>query len=79
MKQEIPVFSIDSGVPVPPERISVFGQYPINKLEVGESILFPRTDRDRVQVSASQLKKRTGKTFTVRVMDSENCRVWRVS
>ena len=77
MVNHIPVYNIDSSVPAPPERHGVLATYPINKLEVGDSILFPRTDRDRVQISASQLKKRTGKNFTVRIMDKENCRIWR--
>lgn len=78
MSKKIDVTTIDTGVPLPPERRSTLGDYPINKLEVNESILFPREDRDRVQISASQLKKRTGRVFTVRVMDKDNCRIWRI-
>lgn len=77
--KKIPIYTIDSGVPLPPERMGVLRVYPIDKLEVGESILFPREDRAKVQIGASQLKKRSGKTFTVRVMDDKNVRIWRTS
>ena len=37
--KDIPVVSIDTGVPVPPERVGILNVYPLDKLEVGESIL----------------------------------------
>lgn len=70
--------SIDKGVPLPKKRQPTIAQYPIDKLDVKESILFPKEHRNRVQVLVTNYKKRSGKEFTVRVVDDKNCRVWRV-
>ena len=73
--REIPVISIDSGVPVPEGA----GQrFPVDKLEVGESILFPLVKRKSVSSIANRLKRQTGKKFTVKKMDDKHARIWRV-
>lgn len=70
----IPVYSIDSGVPVPEDR---YTRIPLTKLGVGDSILFPVSKRTSVASLASRYKKDTGKEFTIKKMDDNNCRVWR--
>lgn len=71
----IPVISIDDGIPVP--EMSVAG-LPLDNLKVNESILFPLEYRSKVQIQASRLKSRTGKEFTVRKENGDKCRIWRV-
>lgn len=68
----IPVYNIDSGVPVPDDS-----HVPIEQLKVGESILFPLEKRPSVQTSASRMKHNDGWEFRVKKMDEENARVWR--
>jgi hypothetical protein len=73
-KQAIPVYQIDSGVPIP---IGKYTRIPLYDLEVGDSFLFPFAKRSSVQSLASRIKRDTGKEYTIKKMDSENCRVWR--
>lgn len=70
---KIDVYKVDNSVPVPSDGDKI----PIHLLEVGESFLFPIDERPRVQSLASQVKKRTGKNFTVRKQDELVGRVWR--
>lgn len=70
---QVNVYSIDSGVPLPNSE-----PVPLDKLEIGDSILFPGDKRNNVQSMASRLKKKTDKEFRIRKMDDENCRVWRI-
>ena len=74
MSKNKPVF-IDSDVPIPPQSQTL----PIAGLTVGDSILFTRDQLSKVQVHASRLKRDKGMEFTVRVVDQNNCRVWRVA
>jgi hypothetical protein len=71
---KIPVYSIDTGVPVP----ETYGSFPLAQLKVGESILFPLEKRRSVATLASKLKKDEGKVYTIKKMDDNNARVWRV-
>ena len=73
MKKKIEVASIDTGVPVP-ER----AKYPVRELKVGDSFLFPADKRDSVQPLASKIKVETGREFTIRKMDNDTCRIWRI-
>lgn len=64
----------EDNIPIP-DNSSVS---PLKTLEVGESILFPASKRNSVQSYAGVLKRRNGLEFTVRKVDDENCRVWRI-
>lgn len=75
---KIPVYSIDSGVPVPESATPTRQQIPIHMLEVGDSILFPASKRAVVAPFASRLKKTEGKVFVIKKMDEDNVRIWRV-
>jgi hypothetical protein len=72
-KKTIPVVSIDSGIPAP-ERAS----YPYDSLQVGDSFLFPVSKRGSVQSRVNRMKREQGKEFTVKKMDKDTCRVWRI-
>jgi hypothetical protein len=74
---KIPVFSVDNDVPVPEEREG--SSVPMQTLEVGESILFPIGLRRNASAKASTIKRKTGKDFTIRQIDDDNCRIWRVA
>lgn len=71
-------FKIDSDVPIPAPKSSS-PNVPIENLQVGESILFDKELRPKVQIAASRLKQAEGKEYTVRVVDDNNCRVWRIN
>jgi hypothetical protein len=69
-------FTPEESVPTPkPRRVRY--HIPVKDLEVGQSILFPKTERYYVATTASNMKKKTGKEFTVRAVDTDNCRIWR--
>lgn len=76
MTKSIPVYQIDSSVPIPNKR-AAWGSLPIDSLKVGDSFLFPRQYRSYVQSTASRLKRKSGKEFTVKAMDEDSCRIWR--
>lgn len=73
--KNIPVYAIDRGIPVPYMQ----GNTPLHVLEIGESFVFSMADRPNLQSAASQLKRKTGKTFTIRKQDQATGRIWRVS
>lgn len=72
---KIPVYRIDSNVPLPEDREALV---PLAQLRPKESIVFPIEMRGRVQSQASALARRTGREFTVRKQDEETARVWRL-
>lgn len=77
MPKDIPVrYEVEDSVPIPVHR-APYNAVPLSELEVGESILFPRADRSKVQTQASRLKKAKKGVFTIRVIDESHCRVWR--
>lgn len=75
---KVPIYTIDSGVPAPNDGVPTRERVPIGQLEVGESILFPKELRPAVIGLAHRLKKSESKKFTVKKMDDNNSRVWRV-
>lgn len=75
MAKKIDVFQIEDSVPIP---VRTKKTPPLNTFEVGQSTAFLRIYRNQVQSYASQLKKRNGKEFTVKIEDEVNCRVWRI-
>jgi hypothetical protein len=75
---KVPVFNIDSGVPVPAVGPKTRDQVPVHLLEVGDSILFPLSLRRAVTSIAQRLKESDGKKFTIKKMDDNNARIWRV-
>lgn len=75
--KNIPVFQIDRDVPVPDIKDRA-EPIPLSTLEPGESILFPLSRRRTVQTHASRLKTTTGKVFTIKKVDNNNARIWRL-
>lgn len=70
----VSVTNIEDSVPIPVRK-----GLPLKDLEVGQSVVFPRLDRASVQSRASVIKRETGKTFTIKKLDDDTCRIWRVS
>ena len=64
----------DKGVPVP-VRI---GSNPLKSMKVGESFTFPKNERNSYQSNASRVKRETGKEYTIRLTDADECRIWRI-
>lgn len=73
-KIQIPVTSIDTGVPVPDDARAF---YPLKELKVNESFLFPLSKRSSVQSRVSRIKADTAKEFIVKKIDEKHARVWR--
>lgn len=71
------LYHIESGL-VSPDSTR-FDKYPFGKMEVGDSFALPSKESNRVSMSATQYFKRHGARFTVRKVDSETHRCWRVS
>lgn len=67
--------NIDKNVPIP----TINAKHPsILKLEVGDSFSFDITKRATIQSMASVVKKKTGRNFTVKKIDEDSGRIWRV-
>lgn len=73
------MFKIDKSVPTPDPTPDRSAPIPLSKLEVGESILFPNDRRQSIQANASRLKGRTDKVFTIKKVDEDNARIWRIA
>lgn len=76
--KKIEVFTIDTHVPIP-EHQADWGTLPLGRMKVGDSFLFPVTQRGTVQSKASLLKRRDGNKFTVKQVSEDECRIWKVS
>lgn len=75
------MFTIDSAevAPTPPPRTGRFAKYPFPEMAVGESILFPTTERVRAKAAAGIYKRRhPGWNFTARKVP-EGQRIWRTA
>ena len=72
---DISVYTIDSGVPLPAERVLMV---PLKHLEIGQSILFPLEKRRSVATMASVAAKTLNRKFTIRKQNAKEARVWRV-
>lgn len=64
---------VDNDVPIPMRRFSL-----VNTIKPGESFVFPREERPKIQSYASVLKKRYNKVYTIAVIDDKDCRIWRL-
>ena len=71
----INVSEIESSEPIP---VRIEHSVPLEKLEVGQSILFPLVLRANVQSKASRVKRMTGKNFTIKKLNDKSARVWRI-
>lgn len=80
------MITIDKNVPVPPpqQEDKFKARYPWDVMEVGDSFLVeneegktPRQLMQRLSPGASRQNAKTGKKFTLRIVDG-GVRVWRV-
>jgi len=70
-------YKVDKDIPLPEPLPTSGTAIPLDSLDVEDSILFPSSERPKVQTMASRLKKEKSKEFTVRIVDDVSCRVWR--
>ena len=66
-------YTVDTGVPIPESK-----GVPLRTLKVGESVVFPLSRRNSIQSMVAVLKKTTGREYTVKKINGEEARVWRV-
>lgn len=52
--------------------------YPVEKLGIGDSFGVPKNKRSSLQGTAYRISRKTGRRFTVRIVEGE-ARIWRVS
>jgi len=69
-------FKIDKNIKIPITLNRV--ENPLPEMEVGDSWAFSGDIRNFIQQSASQLKRRAGKTFCIRKQPDGSCRIWRI-
>lgn len=69
---------MDKNIPIPEPRLNVLDKYELRSLEPGDSILVPLEVRRQVQIALSRYKARSGRVFTIRKVDDNNARVWRI-
>ncbi len=67
-------FKIEKGVPIPDVRCSGLSEF-LRKLEIGDSVLFPRSFQSKVAVTG----KNIGIKVATRKEDKDTVRVWRVA
>lgn len=70
---------IIKNAPPPPER---FGrsraQWPFGDMEIGDAFDAPAAARNQMSAACSQRKLRKGEEYTVRQIDAETIRDWRL-
>lgn len=66
-------FVVEQRIPIPPRNDAK--KYPFDHMNVGDSFGFPEADRMRIYASA---KKRVGEKYSIRKVDNNSCRIWRV-
>lgn len=69
---------IEKNVPIPSNRLNLLDEYKLLDMGVDESVKFPIEYRSQMSVIASQQKKRRGREFTIRKINDNFCRIWRV-
>lgn len=74
-----PNFTIERGLPLPSGPVR--NKYPLADMEVGDSFAASAGERSRISAAVSGWAKRaTGaKRFTVRAINRDTIRIWRVA
>lgn len=68
-------YKIEKNIETP---ASVGNKYPFGEMEVGDSFKFPKSEIYKIRTAASFYGKRKNKKFTVRKINNEEFRVWRI-
>ncbi len=69
--------TIEKGVPIPPDpRVKTGVMSAIRAMEVGDSLVLPKPAKN----AGSYLNgpRNEGRSFTVRRIDENSCRIWRI-
>lgn len=66
--------TIEKGIPLPVGRVGGFSRQ-LHAMEVGDSILLPKANRQSFLTSAYRVP---GKKFSTRSVDAQNFRIWRI-
>lgn len=72
------VFTVEKGVPRPKLK-GRNSKYPWADMEVGDSFAAPKKLSISLVNSAAQQSRKRGWKFSVRTMDEQTCRVWRIA
>lgn len=63
----------------PPPEVGARHKWPFDKLEVGDAFDAPILKRANLSYTASQRKIRKGELYTIRKIDDQTVRVWRLA
>ncbi len=76
------MYKIEKDIPYPAPR----ARYPLDKMEIGDSFEAPRSESGRIRGAIVQFHNsihyraaRKGIVFSMRTIDNDTCRVWRMS
>lgn len=73
------MYLIEENIPAPDRYISGCRKYPWDKMEVGQSILFPAGEEaERARVACKMWARNHRKVFRTRSL-AEGVRIWRVA
>lgn len=70
-------YYISHGVELPPEYAGP--EYPFDRMEPGDSFVFPYEKRSSVQTLCSLQKRKFDRTYRVQRINQHECRCWRVT
>lgn len=68
-------FKIERGIPLPARR----NKYPFAEMQIGDSFSAPLSEERRLSASAAARGFAIGAKFSVRRVDADTVRVWRVA
>lgn len=69
---------IEKNVPMPEPRPTE-PKYPLAKMQIGNSFIVPLHKRNAVSTAARAVARKTGMTFSIRMISETEARVWRTS
>ncbi len=73
------MYEITDAVPLPSPITNRLARFPLDRLQIGESFVVPRSDAAAVRVSISKNKARwDGRNYTTR-LEANGLRVWRIA
>jgi len=72
------MFQVDKDVPIP-DKLDSIRKYPFSQMEIGDSFSFDKRKERTVSTAAYFYGRRTSKKFTVRKVETNLWRCWRIA
>lgn len=71
------MFNIEKDIPLPEPR-GARTKYPFEEMEIGDSFLFDKKQVNLIHFAKSQYGRRNNKKFSVRRINNDEYRCWRI-